>query len=89
MSVKLINIGFGNYISADKLISVTAPDSAPIKRAVQVSREKGFLIDASFGRSTRAVLFMENGFIVLSALVPETISERFSDNSGDGEDGLK
>ncbi len=82
MPVKLINIGFGNYISADKLISVTSPDSAPIKRAVQVSREKGLLIDASFGRSTKAVLFMENGFIVLSALAPETLSERVSDNNG-------
>ena len=77
MAVKLINIGFGNFISANKLISVTAPDSAPIKRAVQVAREKGLLIDASFGRSTKTVLFMENGYIVLSALTPETISERF------------
>ena len=77
MAVKLINIGFGNYISANKLISVTAPDSAPIKRAVQVAREKGLLIDASFGRSTKTVLFMENGYIVLSALTPETITERF------------
>ena len=82
MPLKLINIGFGNYISAEKLISVTSPDSAPIKRAVQVSREKGLLIDASFGRSTKAVLFMENGFIVLSALAPETLSERFSENNG-------
>ena len=77
MAVKLINIGFGNFISANKLISVTAPDSAPIKRAVQVAREKGLLVDASFGRSTKTVLFMENGYIVLSALTPEIISERF------------
>ena len=77
MAVKLINIGFGNFISANKLISVTEPDSAPIKRAVQVAREKGLLIDASFGRSTKTVLFMENGYIVLSALTPETISDRF------------
>ncbi len=81
MQVKLINIGFGNYISANKLISVTSPDSAPIKRAVQVSRDKGLLIDASFGRSTKSVIFMENGYIVLSALAPELLSERISDNS--------
>lgn len=85
MQIKLINIGFGNYISANKLISVTSPDSAPIKRAIQVSRDKGLLIDASFGRSTKSVLFMENGYIVLSALAPEMISERISENPGQGE----
>lgn len=85
MAVNLINIGFGNYVSANKLISVTAPDSAPIKRAVQVSRDKGLLIDASFGRSTKSVLFMENGYIVLSALAPEILSERISDNGGTEE----
>lgn len=80
MQIKLINIGFGNYVSANKLISVTSPDSAPIKRAVQISRDKGMLIDASFGRSTRSVLFMENGYIVLSALLPEVLSERIDDD---------
>ena len=85
MQIKLINIGFGNYISANKLISVTSPDSAPIKRAIQVSRDKGLLIDASFGRSTKSVLFMENGYIVLSALAPEMISERISENLGQGD----
>ena len=85
MQIKLINIGFGNYISANKLISVTSPDSAPIKRAIQVSRDKGLLIAASFGRSTKSVLFMENGYIVLSALAPEMISERISENPEQGE----
>ena len=80
MAVRLLNIGFGNFISADKLISVTSPDSAPIKRAIQVSRENGLLIDASFGRSTRSVIFMDNGYIVLSALTPEMLSERLSDH---------
>ena len=88
MQIKLINIGFGNYISANKLISVTSPDSAPIKRAIQVSRDKGLLIDASFGRSTKSVLFMENGYIVLSALAPEMISERISENPEQGEKTL-
>ncbi len=80
MQINLINIRFRNYVSANKLISVTSPDSAPIKRAVQISRDKGMLIDASFGRSTRSVLFMENGYIVLSALLPEVLSERIDDD---------
>ena len=74
--MNLINIGFGNFISAAKLVSVTSPDSAPIKRAMQIAKENGRLIDASFGRSTKSVLFMENGYIVLSALGPELIAER-------------
>lgn len=81
MQIKLINIGFGNFISANKLISVTAPDSAPIKRSIQVSRDKGLLIDASFGRSTKSVLFMENGYVILSALPPESLSERIAESS--------
>ncbi len=77
--MKLINIGFGNYVSDSKLVSVTAPDSAPIKRAIQMARENGKLVDASFGRSTKTVLFMDNGYIVLSALEPEMIAERASE----------
>jgi hypothetical protein len=79
MNMNLVNIGFGNYISVGKLVSVTSPDSAPIKRAVQIAKENGHLIDASFGRSTKSVLFMENGFIVLSALGPELIAERIDE----------
>jgi hypothetical protein len=78
--MNLINIGFGNFISAAKLVSVTSPDSAPIKRAMQIAKENGRLIDASFGRSTKSVLFMENGYIVLSALGPELIAERAEQN---------
>lgn len=74
--MRLIPIGFGNYISDIKIISVTAPDSAPIKRAVQESREKGKLIDASFGRSTRSVIFTDSGHVVLSALPAESIADK-------------
>ena len=76
--MKLINIGFGNLVSAERILSIVSPDSAPIKRMVQDVRERGLLIDASFGRSTRSVLIMDSGHVVLSALPPETLSARFS-----------
>lgn len=74
--MKLVNIGFGNMISAQRLISVIGPDSAPVKRMIQEAREGGSLIDATYGRRTRAVLIMDSGHIVLSALQPETVSAR-------------
>ena len=76
--MKLINIGFGNMISAGRLIAIVSPDSAPIKRMIQEARERGVLIDASFGRRTRAVLIMDNDHLVLSALQPETVANRVS-----------
>ena len=76
--MKLINIGFGNMISTGRLIAIVSPDSAPIKRMVQEARERGVLIDASFGRRTRAVLVMDNDHLVLSALQPETVANRIS-----------
>ena len=74
--MKLINIGFGNMISAGRLIAIVSPESAPIKRLVQEARDKGTLIDATFGRRTRAVLIMDSDHIVLSALQPETVAGR-------------
>lgn len=79
--MKLISIGFGNMVSAERIISIVSPDSAPIKRMIQDVREKGLLIDASFGRSTRAVIIMDSGNVVLSALTPETIAARYKDNT--------
>jgi len=76
--VKLINIGFGNMVSAGRLIAIVSPDSAPIKRMVQEARDRGTLIDASYGRRTRAVLIMDNDHLVLSALQPETVSNRLA-----------
>ena len=76
--MKLINIGFGNMISAGRLIAIVSPDSAPIKRMVQEAREWGVLIDASYGRRTRAVLVMDNDHLVLSALQPETVANRLA-----------
>lgn len=73
---KLIHIGFGNMINADKIIAIVAPDSAPIKRMVQGAKEGRTAIDATQGRKTKAVLVMENGSVVLSALMPETLAGR-------------
>ena len=74
--MKLINIGFGNLVSASRLIAIVSPDSAPIKRMVQEARDRGVLIDATYGRRTKSVLIMDNDHLVLSALQPETISNR-------------
>lgn len=79
--MKLIGIGFGNLVAAERVISIVSPESAPIKRMIQEVRERGELIDASFGRSTRSVLVMDNGYLVLSALTPETLSPRFGEQS--------
>lgn len=74
--MRLVNIGFGNMVSAGRIISVISPDSAPIKRMIQDARDAGNLIDATYGRKTRAVLIMDSGHIVLSALQPETVAVR-------------
>jgi regulator of extracellular matrix RemA (YlzA/DUF370 family) len=74
--LKLINIGFGNMLNSDRLLAVLSPDSAPIKRIIQESKERGRLIDASHGRRTRAVLITDSDHVVLSYLQPETISSR-------------
>ena len=74
--MQLINIGFGNIISADRLVSIVSPESAPIKRIVQEARDRGMLIDATYGRRTRAVLIMDSDHVVLSAIQPETVANR-------------
>ena len=77
--MKLINIGFGNMISAGRLIAIVSPESAPIKRMVQEARDRAVRIDATYGRRTRAVLIMDNDHLVLSALQPETLANRLGD----------
>ena len=79
--MKLINVGFGNLVSAERILSIVSPDSAPIKRMIQDVRDRGLLIDASFGRSTRSVIVMDSGNVVLSALPPETLAARFAGKS--------
>jgi len=75
--IKLINVGFGNIVSAHRIIAIVSPDSAPIKRIVSDARESDKLIDATYGRRTRAVIVMDSGHIVLSAIQPETVANRF------------
>ena len=77
--MKLINIGFGSMVAASRLLSILAPDSAPIKRIIQEARDRGMLIDASYGRKTKAVLLMDTDHVILSAISPETITARFMD----------
>lgn len=77
--MKLINIGFGNMVNADRVIGVVSPDSAPIKRIVQEAREKGTLIDASYGRRTRAVLIMDSDHVILSGIALESVAGRFEE----------
>jgi len=74
--VYFINIGLGNVVASNRVISVVSPDSAPIKRVIQDSKEQAKLIDATYGRKTRAVIIMDSGHVVLSSLQPETIAHR-------------
>ena len=83
--MKLINIGFGNLVSEERLLAVVSPDSAPIKRLVQDARDRGSAIDATYGRRTRAVLIMDSDHVVLSAFEPETVIGRFENEENKGE----
>ena len=74
--MKLINIGFGNMVSANRLIAIVSPESAPIKRIIQDARDKGSLIDATYGRRTRAVIITDSDHVILSAVQPETVANR-------------
>ncbi|AST58913.1 UPF0296 protein [Thermoanaerobacterium thermosaccharolyticum] len=78
MAIKLINIGFGNIISANRLVAIVSPESAPIKRIIQEARDKGMLIDATYGRRTRAVIITDSDHIILSAVQPETVANRLN-----------
>lgn len=86
MGNRLLNIGFGNMVASGRLIAIISPESAPIKRMIQDARDKGLLIDATYGRKTRAVVVMDSGQIVLSAIQPETISHRVVQQDDNGEE---
>lgn len=77
--MKLINIGFGSMVAASRVLAIVAPDSAPIKRVIQESRDRAMLIDASYGRKTKAVILMDTDHVILSAIPPETIYARWMD----------
>lgn len=74
--MKLINIGFGSMVAASRLLAVVSPDSAPVKRVIQEARDRGMLIDASYGHKTKAVILMDTDHVILSAVEPDVISER-------------
>ncbi|HAC63949.1 MAG TPA: hypothetical protein DCF68_10525 [Cyanothece sp. UBA12306] len=76
-SIQLINIGFGNIVSANRVIAIVSPESAPIKRIITDARDRGQLVDATYGRRTRAVIITDSSHIVLSAIQPETVAHRF------------
>ena len=77
--MKLINIGFGSMIAAGRVLAMMDPDSAPIKRVVQEAKERGMLVDASYGRKTQTVILMDTDHVILSALTPETLAERWEE----------
>ena len=83
--MRLINIGFGHLVSSERLLTIVGPDSAPIKRMIQEARDRAMLIDASYGRKTRAVLLMDTDHVILSAIPPETIARRLADPSAEPE----
>ena len=82
--MKLINIGLGNMVNADRVIAVISPDSAPVKRLIQDAREKGALIDASYGRRTQAVLIMDSDHVILSGIALESVTGRFAQEQEEG-----
>jgi hypothetical protein len=82
MAIKLVNIGFGNIVSANKLVAIVSPESAPIKRIIQEARDRGMLIDATYGRRTRAVIITDSDHIILSAVQPETVAHRLQSMDG-------
>lgn len=83
MSVQLINIGFGNIASANRIVAIVSPESAPIKRMIQEARVNGIVIDATYGRKTRSVIITDSDHIILSAVQPETIAQRLNSKSND------
>ena len=84
--MKMINIGFGNVVNADKVIAVVSPESAPIKRIIQEAKDKAVCIDATYGRKTRAVIIAESGHVILSAVAPPSVAGRASDSSDEGNE---
>ena len=83
--MKFINIGFGNMISSARLIAIVSPESAPIKRIIQEAKDKGTLIDATYGRKTRAVIIMDSGHVILSSLITDTVAARINESEDNNE----
>jgi regulator of extracellular matrix RemA (YlzA/DUF370 family) len=88
MNIKLINIGFGNIVSANRIIAIVSPESAPIKRIISEARDRGMLIDATYGRRTRAVIVADSGHVILSSVQPETVRHRLQNKEPAGEESV-
>jgi hypothetical protein len=86
MEIKLINIGFGNIVAANRIVAIVSPESAPIKRIIQESRDRGMLIDATYGRRTRAVIIVDSDHVILSAVQPETVAHRLNSKETSNND---
>ena len=84
--MKLINIGYGNMVSSERIVAVVSPESATIKRLVQEARDDGRAVDATYGRKTRAVMIMDSGHIILSSLITETLAARINGSGGSDDD---
>jgi len=82
MDIRLVNIGFGNMVSATRIVAIVSPESAPVKRIIQEARDEGTLIDATYGRRTRSVIVTDSSHVVLSAVQPETVAHRLSYRAG-------
>ena len=85
MGIKMINIGFGNMVSANRIVAVISPESAPVKRIISEARDRGLLIDATYGRKTRAVIIADSSHVILSAIQPETVANRFDSETEETE----
>lgn len=86
MDIKLVNIGFGNIVSANRIVAIVSPDSAPIKRIITEARDRGVLIDATYGRRTRAVIMTDSDHVILSAVQPETVANRLTSRPAETDD---
>ncbi|HEY8361957.1 MAG TPA: DUF370 domain-containing protein [Tissierellaceae bacterium] len=88
MTVRLINIGYGNIVAANRIVAIVSSESAPIKRLIQDAREKGLLIDATYGRKTRAVIITDSYHVILTPVQPETVANRFLDKEDNKDDNV-
>jgi hypothetical protein len=86
LDIKLVNIGFGNIVSANRIVAIVSPDSAPIKRIITEARDRGVLIDATYGRRTRAVIMTDSDHVILSAVQPETVANRLTSRPAEVDD---
>ena len=84
--MKLINIGFGNMVSSSRILTIVSPESAPVKRIIQEAKDRGMLVDATYGRRSRAVLIVDSEHVILSPLQPETVANRIRYEDEDSED---